>query len=679
MPAITIRTTAIHTAEPGQRSGGAAGRRWREAAASLAALAAFHLAAAACLRPIWRVWRGEMVPSDGDPIFCLYLLKWVGHEAGRRFAGFWDPPFFHPARGVLAYSDHLFGPGLVATAWNALVPGWVGAYNVLLLSSFALSGWTLAWVLRRSGRSWPAAFAGGLIYAFCPFRWDELPHIQVLFMAAIPLVLWSFDRLLAAPSWARGAAFLAAYAVHLSGGSYLAGMIQFPLLVLAVNRAPELWRRRQELGRRGWAVLALTAAAAAGLLGATFWEYWRIQAQEHLAWETGAQREWGATLLSYLQPGRFNLLGPLWPASVDRPENSLFPGLTAVALCIAGLWARRRRAGVAGADQVSDPGAGVTGGPPARPAWWILPTAAAAAGFILSDLVTLRVTHHLGGSVGRGLPAGSSHLAMLLAGVGLPAAAVLWRRRQGRWPGAWVRALAPWPRGVLLAGMATALLALPLLYLPLARLVPGLDGMRVPARFQAFTMLSVAVAAAAGLDALTRRLRMAGGRGARRRAAIVAAVALAGAAIEAVPRPLDWGAVPEETDFPAVYGWLGEQPDVRALLELPIPAANWPLAGVYRTVDGMYFSTARWRPLVNGYSAHTPAYFRFLQTILAGALPDDWTLRSLARHGVSHILVHMASLSGRERRGLNAWPAVGEGRVELVYAGAGDRVYRLVR
>ena len=78
----------------------------------------------------------------------VYLLKWVGHAAGRGFEGFWEAPFFYPSHHVLAWSDHMLGPGLMAAAWNAIVPGWVGAYNVLFLSAFACTGTAMAWVLR---------------------------------------------------------------------------------------------------------------------------------------------------------------------------------------------------------------------------------------------------------------------------------------------------------------------------------------------------------------------------------------------------------------------------------------------------------------------------------------------------------------------------------------------------
>src|SRR5260370_1369778 len=92
-------------------------------------------------------------------------------------------------RGAASAAQH-------AAPWNRWLPGWIAPYNVLFLSSVPLPGWSLGWVLRRSGRSWAAALLGGALYAFCPFRWHQVPHLQALLMAAIPPALWTFDRLL---------------------------------------------------------------------------------------------------------------------------------------------------------------------------------------------------------------------------------------------------------------------------------------------------------------------------------------------------------------------------------------------------------------------------------------------------------------------------------------------------
>src|SRR5205807_4476776 len=109
-------TPAEVAAEPAPPS--PAGEAWRLAAA----FAGYALLAALYLRPIWRVLGTHLAAGLGDPLFNLYILKWVAHEAHLGFAGFWDAPFFYPAHDVLAYSDHLLGPGLAAAAFTALVP-----------------------------------------------------------------------------------------------------------------------------------------------------------------------------------------------------------------------------------------------------------------------------------------------------------------------------------------------------------------------------------------------------------------------------------------------------------------------------------------------------------------------------------------------------------------------------
>ncbi len=666
----------------------------------------------------------------------IYLLKWVGHEAGRGFAGFWDAPFFYPSRGVLAWSDHMLGPGLAATAWNAVVPGWVGAYNILFLSSFALTAAAMAWVLRRSGRSVFAALLGGALYAFCPFRWDQLPHLQVLMMAAVPLTLWTFDRLLALPTARRGAAFLACYALHLSGGCYLAVMIHIPLLVLALNRlalprpAP---RQAGGEGRRRLAILGATLGAAAALLTAAFWQYWRAGARSGLSWSADAQRHWGASLLSYLQPSDSNLYAALWPRALFRPENCLFPGWLATGLCVAGLilW-RRGSAGGPGGGSPDDPG-GSGGSRRAGGAgrtlgtlWRFAPLALVLPGWIDAELWTWSETPRFAG-LARWVWWRGYTLPLVLVVAGAAGWALASRRRTGRWPWAPIAALAPWPRGILLAGAATALLATPLFYLPLARVIPGFNAMRVPARFQAFTMVSVVFFAAAACDAIAACLRAAaaselpvggqdgnreanpggglsdkldssregkldsrddnpagrwgGGQGGRpggrhrgRAGVFLAAVAIAAAA-EVAPRPLPWVPVPEEADFPPVNAWLAAQPDVHALLELPLADAGEEETAA--ALRAMYFGTLHWRPLVNGYSAHFGPLYERLTADCCFPMPEGALLADLRSSGVTHILIHRSDLAGWQLRALDAWAAANHS--ELVHSTADDDcVYRLL-
>ena len=58
----------------------------------------------------------------------------------------------------------------------------------------------------------------------------------------------------------------------------------------------------------------------------------------------------------------------------------------------------------------------------------------------------------------------------------------------------------------------------------------------------------------------------------------------------------------------------------------------------------MYYSTAHWQRLVNGFSGYLPAsYFRLLATLRQPHLAPEtaWTL--LGEHGVTHVVLHPAA------------------------------------
>jgi hypothetical protein len=673
---------------PADRPAAAAGRApsrsgelWRLAAA----LAVYVLLAALYLRPIWRVFATHIAPDPFDPIFNLYVLKWVAHEAHRGFAGFWDAPFFYPARGVLAYSDHLLGPGLVAAALAALVPTgmprWLPSYNFLFLASFATTGLSACFVLRRSRLGWAAAWLGGAMYAFSPFRWEQLSHLQVLLMQCIPVTLWSFDQMLARPTGRRTALFLLFYLLHLSGGCYLAYMIHVPLAVLLANRFPELLRRRRwqvELPLLGGAGL-LAAGAAAALFG----EYWRVARDAGLHWGPGPARSLGASALSYLTPSVSNLYFGLFPQHLFRSENSLFPGWLAAGLALLGardLWRRYRR------PPVGRLSAG-------RCLALVSLLALAVAGWLAGEVRTWSrpdAPARPPAALERWIPGTGYAAGLLLLALGIGGWLLLRRRWLGGWPLRWGE-IDPWERGLLAAGAVTAALSFPLFFAPATQILPGLMSMRVPARFDAFTSFAIVWLAAAALDRRLAALagfgrasgsagprigfgrrRLPAGAGAPGLLALILALLL----VELCPRPIGWAEMPDEDDFPDVYSWIAQQPDIHALLEVPL--ADPSLPGPYlMDASYMYFESLHWKPLVNGYSAFAPLAVQRLRQRCCWPGPDNATLEELRSWGVTHLLVHRFELPAWQRQRLDAWAA--EAQAELLYAGGGDRVYRIAR
>jgi hypothetical protein len=640
-------------------------------AAAAGLLAVYTVPALLYLRSLWGAAGERILGRSGDPVFNLYVLKWGVHQLRLGLPDLWDANFFYPVRGALTFSDHLIGPAsqLLLLLDLHLVPNAIAGYDLLAGSSFVLAGAATSWVLRQSGRSWTAAILAGGMYAFAPVRWAHVEHIQVLLAQWVPITLWCWHRLLAAPSWRRAALFLPLYLLHLAGGSYLAYMIHLPMLALAVAGAgtpPSPPGDRRPAGRRrqaqAAAVLLVVALAAAGTVWLLYGPYVETARRYHLARTPEEIALYAATLPSYLAPAESNLYAGAWhrladPLQVDLSvdESRLFAGFLPTVLCAGGVLAFWRRCRAR----------------PARPlaAWQravLAALAALAAGsFLAGDWRTL---HHDTRADAWNAPA-----------LGFALGLGLWLTARRTWGGNWPlrRAAAdPWERGMALAGVLCFLLSFPIAFVPLLHVVPGLASLRAPGRFYVMTSLAVVTFAARGLD---EWLPAAG----RRRLA-VGAVLAAALALELAPAALPVRPLRAEPDFPAVYEYLRGAGGVRAVLELP--RLRLARESIY-----MYYSTRHWYPIANGYSGFIPESDLELRERIP-LLPDDEGFQLLRRRGISHLVIHSAGVAGaagaagpagpagRElRRQLPEWERRFLGRqVEKVFTAGPDGVYRLL-
>jgi hypothetical protein len=226
----------------------------------------------------------------------------------------------------------------------------------------------------------------------------------------------------------------------------------------------------------------------------------------------------------------------------------------------------------------------------------------------------------------------------------------------------------PWVRGLVLSGLVCFVLSFAWAFVPLARVLPGLSGMRVPARFYAFVSLTLVYLAARGVDFLRSRLP-----GPRARAALVAGLA-AILLIELAPRGFRMERLPREGELPQVYRWLRDEPSVKSLVELP-------LYGNSRENDYLYASTLHWKPIANGYSGYmAPSYVDLFNSMRV--LPGVVGFAKLRSMGISHIVVHVEPpLRIKEVRRWERRHGEGpEPQMEKVYGSEDDGifVYRLL-
>lgn len=167
------------------------------------------------------------------------------------------------------------------------------------------------------------------------------------------------------------------------------------------------------------------------------------------------------------------------------------------------------------------------------------------------------------------------------------------------------------------------------LYSTVYRIVPAMDALRGALRFGQITLAAFAILAGFGLATIQKRMTP-------RRALPVCLALLLTANVEALRAPLFYN---EYGGIPAVFKTLNiPEPAVVVVFPFYPPSTTW-LNARY-----MLYSTAFWKPMLNGYSGFTPAkYIEHTQHL--GGFPDETSIRYLRGLGVTHVLVDGRNMS----------------------------------
>ena len=287
---------------------------------------------------------GAVAPDPGDPIFNLTILRWVASRVPHLLDGVWSPTFFWPTRGVLALSDHLIGPGILTALLELLGCTPAAVYNTFLLSALAGGALAAHLVFRLSGLSIVAAAFGAIAWSFSAARWEELSHLQVLLVTWIPWTLWSFDRLLAEPTPRRAASFAAAYALHVSGGAYLAYLVHLPLAAIALSRL--FLNRALSHFRRAVTIWLFTGISCLGFFLWMYLPYTRFRADLGIATTRAMIEPHRIHAGSFFTVGPRTIYSDLMPERLQAQSGALYVGFLVLGFLIYELACRWRRRGV---------------------------------------------------------------------------------------------------------------------------------------------------------------------------------------------------------------------------------------------------------------------------------------------------------------------------------------------
>jgi hypothetical protein len=296
---------------------------------------------------------GRDVPRDlGDPLPQAWQVAWDGHALLHQPLDFFQANVFWPLKNSLAFSDALVGYapfGAIGSGPQAAV----ARYGLLFLLAYALAFLGAYLLARELGAGRIGGFVAGAAFAYAPWRLEQDGHLHVLSSGGIPLALFLLVR-----GYRRGSARLVlggwlVAAWQLSLGFSLGLQLAYLLLVLGAGALILGFRP----ARRALVATLLGGAAfvlVAFLLSRPYLEV----GQDHPESKRTADRVAAASgwPRMYLAPPGANTVWSGATAGQRRhltsvPEQTLFPGLTIVALAIvclcAGVYSRRLRWGLA--------------------------------------------------------------------------------------------------------------------------------------------------------------------------------------------------------------------------------------------------------------------------------------------------------------------------------------------
>jgi hypothetical protein len=298
--------------------------------------------------------RDSVLGEIGDNIYFIFLIRWYQKALFELHVS----PFFHPWLNYpqgwsLASTDTSLSTTLFGLP-ASLLAGPTFGYNVAMLVTFILSGWTMfCWVRRLTGSAL-AGLVAGAAYAFLPYRMAHflIGHMNLSGTAWFPLFFMGLYDLLRAPRLHWKPILVTALALGLIGFASMY-YLYMALLIAVVFGAGYLWfaERKALLSLAFWRGLALKlvvlAVASFPLVFAAMLPFLQLNSQGGVADRTISYASmYSASPTDYLLPSTDHFLFGQWVgAHFDRSlwiEATFYIGVVALILALVG-WLHRRQ------------------------------------------------------------------------------------------------------------------------------------------------------------------------------------------------------------------------------------------------------------------------------------------------------------------------------------------------
>lgn len=280
----------------------------------------------------WFLWHFARAVAHGqDPLYTRLL--------------------FYPTRVTLAWSTSDPIAALMALPLSLTV-GPVVAYNLSLILQLALAAFFGRLLCLRITRSEPAAFIGGIVFAFSSFLLAQsLGHLSLVTAFAVPLFVLVFDRILDAenPSWKMGVPLgLALLLAALSHYNYVVVCLLFAFFWLVIDVTRDFRLGGAPLIARVWKPLLAGAATFLAGFSPFLWMMVGHPAAIPLSRTANHLDTFSADVLGPLIPSWNHILFGQFVRGMNPRifaagyEGTVYAGIIVLALAAIGFWNARK-------------------------------------------------------------------------------------------------------------------------------------------------------------------------------------------------------------------------------------------------------------------------------------------------------------------------------------------------
>jgi len=212
--------------------------------------------------------------DSGDGRYSVWNVAWVAHALTTAPSELYNANIFFPHDKTLALSEANLFAGTIAIPVWLLTQNPHAASNWTILCSFVLSAVAMYVLVRRLSGSIVGAGLAAVSFAYCPFVFSHIPHVQLLMTFGLPLVLLAMHAFVSAPTVGRALWLGAAMALQaLASGYYgIFGGLTAGLCVVWFGFTFNRWR-----DWRYWGLAVLAAGFAVVIVAPFFAPYLEIQ------------------------------------------------------------------------------------------------------------------------------------------------------------------------------------------------------------------------------------------------------------------------------------------------------------------------------------------------------------------------------------------------------------------